>query len=91
MSTSSENPNPVAATRRYAASQLCDVVYGIQPMTSEMAEIIRTWRRDYGVDYGRLGLYLCDSALDTGASFGLGKALTELAAIHLRDYDRTWI
>ena len=77
--------------RRYPASYLSDVVYGVQPMTSEMAEIIRTLRRDHSVDYARLGFYLCESNPDAGGAFGLGKALTELAAIHLKDYDRAWI
>ena len=77
--------------RRYPVSYLSDVVYGIQPMTSELAEVIRTLRRDHGVDYLRLGFYLCESDPDTGSSFGLGKALTELAALHLHDHDRAWI
>ena len=77
--------------RRYAASFLSDVVYGIKPMTTEMAEVIRTLRRDHGVDYARLGYYLCESDPHRGSSFGLGKALTELAAIYLHDHDRAWI
>lgn len=77
--------------RRYPASYLSEVVYGIQPMTTEMAEVIRALRRDHKVDYVRLGFYLCESDPDTGGSFGLGKALTELAAMHLRDPDRAWI
>ena len=85
------NAKAVIVVRRYAASYLSDVVYGIQPMTTEMAEVIRTLRRDHGVDYARLGFYLCESDPDAGGSFGLGKALTELAAIHLRDHDRAWI
>ena len=60
-------------------------------MSTELAEAIRTLRRDHGVDYVRLGFYLCESDPDTGVSFGLGKALTELAAMHLHDQDRAWI
>ena len=66
-------------------------VDGIQPMTTEMAEVIRTLRRDHGVDYVRLGFYLCESDPDTGGSFGLGKALTELASVHLNGHDHAWI
>jgi len=44
---------------------LSDVVYGIQPMTTEMAEVIRTLRRDHGVDYVRLGFTFCESDPDT--------------------------
>jgi hypothetical protein len=77
--------------RRYPASYLGDVVYGVQPMTTEMAEIIRMLRRDHGLDYARLGYYLCESDPDRGSSFGLGKALTGLAAAHLQDHDPAWI
>ena len=77
--------------RRYPVSYLNDVVYSVQPMTTELAEVVRTLRRDHGVDYVRLGFYLCESDPDTGGSFGLGKALTELAAIHLQDHDRAWV
>lgn len=76
--------------RRYAASYLTEVVYGSQPMTPELAEVIRTLRRDYGVDYARLGFYLCESDPDTGSAFGLGKALTELAVLRLKDNDPAW-
>lgn len=59
-------------------------------MTTELAETIRTLRRDHRVDYWRLGYYLCESNPDAGASLGLGKALTELAALHLHEDYRTW-
>ena len=85
------NTNAPVVVCRYPASYLSDVVYGIQPMTTEMAEVIRALRRDHGVDYMRLGFYLCKSDPDTGGSFGLGKALTELAAMHLHDHDRAWM
>ena len=85
------NTKSLIIVRRYPSSYLCDVVYGLQPMTTEMAEVIRKLRRDHSVDYTRLGFYLCESDPDAGGSFGLGKALTELAAIHLHDQDRDWI
>ncbi len=85
------NSKAPVVVRRYPASYLSDIVYGIQLMTTELAEVIRTLRRDHGVDYVRLGFFLCESDPDSGGSFGLGKALTELAAIHLRDQDRVWI
>ena len=84
------NANTPVVIRRYSVSYLSDVAYGIQPMTTEMAEVIRILRRNRSVDYMRLGFYLCESDPDTGSSFGLGKALTELAAIHLHDDDRAW-
>ena len=77
--------------RRYPAAVLCEVVYGNAPMTTELAEAIRTLRRDHKVDYTSLGFYLCESNPDGAASFGLGKALTEVAANHLNDHSREWI
>jgi hypothetical protein len=76
--------------RRFAVSHLTDVVYGIEPMTTELAEVIRILRRDHGVDYARLGFYLCESNPDSGGSLGLGKALTDLAAMRLNDHDPAW-
>jgi len=81
---------PHITVHRYAASYLSEVVCCTQPMTTELAEIIRMLRQDHRVDYARLGFYLCESDPDHGASFGLGKALTELAALHLREDYRTW-
>ena len=77
--------------RRYAASYLSDIVYGNQPMTRELARVIRALRRDHGLSYPRLGFCLCESDPDWGGSLGLGKALTELAAIRLKDHDQSWV
>ena len=59
-------------------------------MTTELAETIRMLRRDYHIGYDKLGYYLCESDPNTGASFGLGKALTDIAAQHLNEKDPTW-
>ena len=83
--------NEPVVIRRYPASHLTDIIYGVQPMTTELAETIRILRRDHGVDYIRLGFYLCETDPDTGASFGLGRALSELAALHLSDHDPAWL
>jgi len=77
--------------RRYSASHLCDIVYGIQPMTIDLAETIRMLRRDHSVDYTDLGFHLCESTPDQGALFGLGRSLTELASNELQDKDPSWI
>lgn len=82
-------PSPVLI-RRYPVSYLSEVVCCTQPMTTELAKVIRALRREHRVDYVRLGYYLCESDPDVGASFGLGKALTEIAALHLHEDYRTW-
>lgn len=81
----------IPTIRRFSSSQLTDVIYGAQPMSTELAEVIRMLRRDHGVDYTRLGFYLCESDPDLGASFGLGKTLVELASRQLDDNDTSWI
>ena len=85
-----ESRKAYVVVRQYSASYLCDVVYGVKPMTIELAEIIRSLWRDYCIDYTKLGYYLCESNPDSGASFGLGKALTELAVLKLNDPDTSW-
>jgi hypothetical protein len=55
------NTNNPVVIRRYPASFLTDIVYSIQPMTTELAEVIRTLRRDHEIEYGRLGFYLCET------------------------------
>lgn len=87
----SNRSEPPALFRRYSATQLCDVIYGLQPMSAELAVTVRTLRRDYAVDYVRLGFFLCESDPDFGASFGLGRSLVELAAQQLNDHDPTWV
>ncbi len=82
---------PPIIFRRFSTSFLCDVVYCVTPMPTELAEIIRTLRRDYCVDYASLGFYLCVTDPDSGTAFGLGKALTDLAAKHLKDFDTAWL
>jgi hypothetical protein len=82
-------PSPVSI-RRYPVAYLCEVVYCTQPMTTELARIIRALRREHRVAYAELGYFLCESDPDVGASFGLGKALTELAALHLQEDYRSW-
>ena len=59
-------------------------------MAKELAEAIRMLRRDYGIAYDELGYYLCESDPDAGTSFGLGKALVEIAAHTLDDHDTAW-
>ncbi len=81
---------PPIVFRRYPVSHLCDVVYFVVPMTTELAETIRTQRRGYSIGYEKLWFWLCETDPDDGASFGLGKALTDIASRHLNDPDPAW-
>jgi hypothetical protein len=77
--------------RRYPVSFLSDVIYGVQPMTTELAESIRTLRRDHHFTYQHVGYYLAETDPDSGAPYGIGQALTKLAARHLKDDDPSWV
>ena len=59
-------------------------------MTTELAKTIRLLRLEHSVSYSDLGCYLSESNPDSGASFGIGKALTDLAATCLHDNDSSW-
>ena len=88
--TMDHSAKPPIVIRRYPVSLLSDVVSFVTVMPSELAETIRTLRRDHGVAYAELGYFLCESDPDAGASFGLGKALVEIAVLQIGDEDRSW-
>jgi hypothetical protein len=59
-------------------------------MPHALAETIRGLRRDHRLSYEELAIALAQSELDRGQSHGLGKALTEVAALELDDDDHSW-
>ena len=75
---------------RYKGTYLCDIIYGIEPMPLELAQTIRTLRETHNLQYPELGFYLCETDQDWGASQGMGKALTELAALLLKEERAEW-
>jgi len=75
---------------RYPTSYLNEVIVCSQPITPELAEIIRTLHKEYGLDYDTLPSYLCDGDTTGPESFGAGKVLVELAAFHLHEDYRSW-
>lgn len=85
-------PNiPAAAVvNRHPVSFLSEIVYSEQPMPRELAETIRTLRREHLLAYEDIMFALAESEPDRGQCHGFGKALTELAACELKDNDPTW-
>ena len=75
---------------RYSANALFDIIYGNSDMPTELAEAIRVLRSEHKVQYSDLGFYLSENSPDRGASHGLGRALTEIAARILNDFDPSW-
>ena len=75
---------------RFATPYLNEVIQCVQPMTSDLAEIIRSLHRDYGLGYVTLPSHLCDGDSTGPESFGAGKMLVKLAAFHLHEDFRSW-
>lgn len=59
-------------------------------MPLDLAQTIRTLRRDHGLRYEDIMWSLAESDPDRGQCFGFGKALTELACLALNDCDPVW-
>ena len=77
-------------TKRFPVSFLSEVIYFTQPMSAELAETIRTLRRDHGLSYDAVMWALSESDPDAGQCFTFGKALTERAVFELKDNDTSW-
>jgi hypothetical protein len=76
--------------RRFAIRYLSDIVYGIQPMPMDLAEYIRTVRREQNFDYPTLFAAICESEQTRGTSTSMGKALIDIASRLLQDDDTSW-
>ena len=75
---------------RYTTAYLNDVIQCVEPMSTELAERIRSLHRDHGLDYDTLPSHLCAGDMTGPASFGAGKMLVELAAFYLHEDYRSW-
>ena len=80
----------VVIIRRFPVSFLNDLVYGSVAMPTELAETIRSLRREHRMRYEDIMWYLCESDPDAGQCYGFGRALTELACQRLADFDPGW-
>lgn len=76
--------------KRFPVSFLSEVVYFTQPMSRELAEAVRSLRRDHRLSYDAVMWALSESDPDIGQCFTFGKALTERAVLELRDEDTSW-
>jgi hypothetical protein len=77
-------------TKSFPVSFLSEVVYFTQPMPRELAEAVRSLRRDHRLSYDAVMWALSESDPDIGQCFTFGKALTERAVLELRDEDTSW-
>ena len=67
-------------TQRLPLPLLSGIVYFEQEMPLELAQTIRTLRRDHGLAYEDIMWALAETDLDKGQCFGFGKALTDHAS-----------
>jgi hypothetical protein len=81
---------PAVVLKRFPVSFLSDIAYFTKPMPRELAETIRTLRRDHKLTYEAVMWALAESDPDMGQCYGFGKALTERARIELDDDDPNW-
>jgi hypothetical protein len=82
-------PQGVVA-RRLPVAFLSSIVSCEQEMPVDLAQTIRTLRRDHGLRYEDIMWSLAESDPDRGQCFGFGKALTEIACSTLKDHDPAW-
>ena len=73
------------AMKTYPASYLCDVVYGVESMTQELAEIVRELRVGQRLSYAEVGYALCEQGADGAVSFQVGQCLSRMAEAFLRE------
>jgi len=76
----SENP-----VKRYPASYLCDIMYGVEPMTREIATVVRYLRIERKLSYSDVGWVLCEGGADPAVCFQIGQSFSTLAPIFLRE------
>jgi hypothetical protein len=87
---SNERNQAKLVVKRFPISFLSEVVYFAQPMSRELAETIRTLRRDHLLGYSEVMWALAEPDPDIAHCIGYGKALTELACRELNDFDPNW-
>ena len=76
--------------QRMATTQLARIVFFEEAMSSDLAAVIRSLRRDHTLSYAEIMWALAESNPDGGQCHTFGKALTEQAYRLLKDGDESW-
>ena len=76
--------------KRQPISVLNGIAYFEQEMPMELAQTIRTLRRDHSLTYEEIMWALAETDPAQGQCFGFGRALTERACITLQEDDPAW-
>ena len=71
------------SVKRYPASYLCDIMYGVEPMTREIATVVRYLRIERKLSYSDVGWVLCERGADPAVCFQIGQSFSTLAAAFL--------
>ena len=78
--------------KRYPASYLCDIMYGVEPMTREIATVVRYLRVERKLSYREVGWILCEAGADPAVCFQIGQSFSSLAATFLQERpDAGWL
>jgi hypothetical protein len=78
--------------KRYSASYLCDIMYGVEPMTREIATVVRYLRVERKLSYSEVGWILCENGADPAVCFQVGQSFSSLSAAFLHEKpDAGWL
>jgi len=64
---------------------LPDVMYGVEPMTREIAMVVRYLRIERKLSYSDVGWVLCERGADPAVCFQIGQSFSTLAATFLKE------
>lgn len=79
------SPSGSDAITQYPASYLCDIMYGVEPMTREIAAVVRQLRVERGLSYSEVGRLLSEAGNDPAICFQIGRSFSSLAAAFLHE------
>lgn len=80
-----ENRMSDDSVKRYPASYLCDIMYGVEPMTREIAIVVRYLRFERKLSYSEVGWVLCEQGAGSAVCFQIGHSFSTLAATFLQE------
>ncbi|MCF7669681.1 MAG: hypothetical protein K9N48_07890 [Verrucomicrobia bacterium] len=70
---------------KYSPSYLCDIVYGNEPMTRELAETLHQLRVEERMSHREIGSAICDHPVNPDLQFEISYYLSPIAASYLHE------
>jgi hypothetical protein len=76
---------------QYPPSYLTDILYGVEPMTREIALHARNLRVEQSLSYEEVGVRLVDHPCNVAVHYQIGRGICDLAAQFLNESQtRKW-